>query len=99
MYFSGFYKNFSEDEIKNKIVSEGFEPIYISNTAGFLYPQHSHPQTKLLAILKGSMTITVEDESFECVVGDKIVIPGNMGHLSIVGIDGCAYFWAESLFE
>lgn len=97
MYFKNHYKTLTEAEIKRNIVSEGFNPIKYTNPAGFIYPEHKHPETKLLAFLKGDMDILVDNQQFTCAAGDKLIIPGNIKHSAIVGRDGCSFFWAEKL--
>lgn len=97
MYFKNFYKNLGESEVKKKIKEEGFEPVKIVNSPGDIYSQHSHPETKLLAILKGSMVVKVEEQTYMLKSGDKLVIPSEMTHSAVVGEEGCTFFWAEKL--
>lgn len=97
MYFKNFYKNLSEAEIAEKVKAEGFDPIKISNEPGFIYSLHKHPETKLLAFLKGSMCVTVAGKHYTCRAGDKVIVPGNVEHSAKVDSDGCTFFWSEKL--
>lgn len=97
MYSAEFYKNLTEKQMKEKIREEGFDPIKLSNAPGFVYLEHKHPETKLLAFLSGSIKVTVQNKTFICKSGDKIIVPGNTIHSAIVGENGCEFFWSEKL--
>lgn len=97
MYYKKFYQNLSEGEIVQKIKEEGFDPVKFSNGPGDIYSPHQHQETKLLAFLEGSMTVKVADQTFECDVADKLIIPGNIKHSAVVGDAGCTFFWSEKL--
>ena len=95
--FRQFYKGLSESEIKKHIETEGFSPMKIRNDPDYVYEEHSHPETKLLAFLEGSMEVTVDGEHYSCVKGDKMIIEGNVSHSAVVGNEGCTFFWSEKL--
>lgn len=97
MFYKNFYKGLTTDEILNKIKTEGFNPIIIRDDAGYIYSPHTHPETKLLAFLKGKMTLTIDDKTYTCFPGDKVIVPGNVLHNATVGPEGCEFFWAEKL--
>ncbi len=97
MHQAGVYKSFHTEEIAEEIKKEGFDPIYINDPPGHLYPPHSHPETKLLVFLEGEMEVKVKDEKYDCSAGDKLIIPGNRDHSAKVGPQGCAFFWSEKL--
>lgn len=97
MYKSQFYKSISKKQIAEKIKSEGFDPVEIVNEPGFIYSEHKHPQTKLLAFLEGSMDVTFGGKTYHCIPGDKVIIPGNTIHSAVVGKTGCVFFWSEKL--
>lgn len=96
-YCPNFYKNFNELEIEKAIKSEGFSPLKITNGPNYQYQLHHHQETKLLAILEGSMTIIIENKAYHCRAGDRIDIVGNTPHEATVGAEGCVFFWAERL--
>lgn len=93
------YKGLSKEQIAQEIMKEGFEPLLISNSAGYTYNPHTHPETKLLAILEGSMEVRVENETFLCSKGAKVIIPGGLAHSAVAGPDGCRFFWSEKLLK
>ncbi len=97
MFHKNFYKGLSEKQIEQKIREEGFDPIRFSNAPGDEYQLHQHPETKLLAFLKGGMCVTVGEKHYFCRAGDKLVIPGNLDHSALVDNDGCEFFWSEKL--
>jgi len=90
-----FYPVIEEKKIMEDIKREGFNPLRFSNALGFVYYSHRHQETKLLVFLEGSMEVKVEEETYQCGSGDKLIIPGNMEHSAIVGSGGCVFFWAE----
>jgi quercetin dioxygenase-like cupin family protein len=89
------YKNVSEVDVKNLIISNSFLPVKITNTSGYTYEPHQHPETKLLVILQGSMKVSVEGNDYDCEAGDQIIIPGDTIHSAVVGDNGCVFFWSE----
>ncbi len=97
MYAKQFYKNLTEKEIRAKIIEEGFNPAVINDPPNFEYEKHSHRETKLLAILKGGMCVTVNKEHFILEPGDKLLIPGNIPHSAQVSEFGCTFFWSEKV--
>lgn len=89
------YLNMHEDEIKRDIQNEGFAPIRLSDPPNRVYHRHKHPETKLLAVVRGSMELIIGDQGVAAQAGDKIVIPGNIYHQAIIGPGGCTFFWSE----
>jgi AraC-like ligand binding domain len=83
--------------IEARLRQDGWDPVLISDEAGYVYPPHSHAATKLLAITDGSIDVTVAGTTYQCRTGDRIVIAGNMEHSAIVGPDGCTFYWSEQL--
>src|SRR5687767_2379526 len=98
-YTSKAFANLDAEAMAKHISSEGFDPILIHDRPGYVYPQHHHPEAKLLVFLEGSMQVTVEGQIYECVPGDKVFIPGNTLHSAIVGNDGCTFFWSEKMLR
>lgn len=97
MYSPQFYKNFSKKQIAETIIEEGFDPFEIFDEPGFVYSEHKHPETKILAFIEGSMDIKFGGRTYHCTPGDKVIIPGNTLHAAKVGKDGCRFFWSEKL--
>ncbi len=97
MHFKGFYKQLNDSQIENSIQNEGFNPAKITNGASNTYSPHKHPETKLLAFLKGEMKVKAGGNTFDCKPGDKLIIQGNVTHSAICQSQGCTFFWAEKL--
>jgi len=89
------YHNLSKKEIVKKIKEEGFTPLEITDPRGKEYTMHSHPETKLLAILEGGMCATVDGKHYILEKGDKLIIPGGVQHSALVNDSGCIFFWSE----
>lgn len=99
MYKQKYYKRLDQAAIAQEVRKEGFAPILVYNEPGYIYRNHSQPETKLLVFLKGTMDVTVGDIIYHCSAGDKMVIPGNTPHSAQVGEDGCMFYWSEKLIE
>ncbi len=97
MYRKKFYKTVEQEQMEEAIKQEGFRPLLIADPPGVVYPRHSHPETKLLAVLRGGMAVTVGRETYHCSVGDQLLIPGHTEHGAVVGPAGCDFFWSEKL--
>lgn len=97
MYRAGLYKQIDRAFIAEEVRKEGFDPVLINDPPGRLYPLHTHPETKLLVFLKGSMEVSVEGKTYQCNPGDKLIIPGKVEHSAKTGSGGCAFFWSEKL--
>lgn len=97
MYKEEVYKDLDKDEIRKKVEEEGFDPITINDPPGRVYSPHTHPETKLLAILKGGMEVKTGGEEFTLKKGDQLIIPGEQKHEAVVGEKGCTFFWSEKL--
>ncbi len=50
--------------------------------------EHKHENEQLGFIIRGSMTMRIGDEVFECHAGDTYVIPSNVEHGAAAGPDG-----------
>ena len=96
-YFKGHYKGLNKDNVAQKVREEGFNPIVINNSPGFVYSKHKHPETKLLAILSGNIKVKVGGKTYNLKKGDKLIIPGNVYHSAVVEKDGCEFFWSEKI--
>lgn len=97
MYKKGIYKGFSKKEIREKVDKKGFDPLTINDPPSRIYFPHTHPETKLLAILDGSMEVKTGGNKYTLEKGDELIIPGNQKHEAVVGNDGCTFFWSEKL--
>jgi quercetin dioxygenase-like cupin family protein len=91
------YNKLTIDLIKAQIEQEGFKPLLIQDPPNTEYNKHTHPETKLLAILDGGMCITIEGKHYNIEAGDKVVIPGKIPHSAKVWETGCTFYWSEKL--
>lgn len=53
-------------------------------------PVHSHPHEQAGMVTRGSMTMTVADETCECTVGTVFIVPGGVMHGVVVGPEGAS---------
>lgn len=97
LYSPQYYKDKSKEEIKNDVAELGFNPILINNSPNYVYSPHTHPETKLLAIVDGRMDVKVEGDSYILQPGDRLMIEGNIEHSAVVGSEGCSFYWAEKV--
>jgi quercetin dioxygenase-like cupin family protein len=97
IYWAALYKDLDHKKIADDVRKEGFNPLLINDPPGFIYSLHSHPETKLLVFLEGSMEVRVKGKLYQCEVGDKLIIPGNFEHSAKAGPEGCTFFWSEKL--
>lgn len=88
-----FYQGKTEEEIRVLLKKEGFNPVKVSNSPGYEYVPHQHPETKILVILKGHMTVLLNGTMVDAKKNDRIVIAGNDIHTATVGAKGCEFFW------
>ncbi len=97
MYQEGYYTQITQEQMAKAVRGDGFDPLLISDPPGTTYPPHTHPETRLLAFLKGHMEVRVQGQSFFCSPGDRLIISGNVEHSAWVGSEGCQFFWSERL--
>ncbi|MPZ54672.1 MAG: cupin domain-containing protein [Acidimicrobiia bacterium] len=55
--------------------------------AGFSVPEHSHRAEEFAMILRGSGSITIEDEEIPVATGSVLVTPPHLRHLTTAGPD------------
>lgn len=56
--------------------------------AGFSVPEHTHRAEEFAMILRGSGSITIEDEEIPVREGSVVVTPPHLRHLTTAGPDG-----------
>ena len=96
-YEPGIHTGLDPGTIAARLRQDRWDPMPISDEAGYVYPPHSHATTKLLAIIEGSIEVSVAGTMYRCQSGDQVVVPGEVEHSAIVGRDGCTFFWSEQL--
>ena len=60
-----------------------------SNGPGERYARHTHPYTKILCCVTGSIDFLLDDRVIHLVAGDRMVLPAGTAHAATVGPDGC----------
>lgn len=91
------YKGMDEDEVRMHLQLDGWTPVKLIHAPGDIYEPHRHPEEKLLAILAGSLKLRIGHQWTTVLVGDKVIIPGNVLHEAIVGKNGSTFFWSERM--
>jgi mannose-6-phosphate isomerase-like protein (cupin superfamily) len=97
LYAPNIHTTLDPKAVLERLRRDGWDPIPITDPPGYTYPPHSHAETKLLAILSGSMEVRIEGDVYRCLPGDQIVIPGGVEHAALVGPNGCTFYWSEQL--
>ena len=83
--------------VLDRLRRDGWDPIPITDPPGYVYPLHAHAETKLLAIVRGSMEVRVAGNVYRCLPGDQVIIPGGVEHAALVGPEGCTFYWSERM--
>ena len=90
----------NEQEIIEKLQSEGYDKVYIHNAEpGEIDDEHSHDFDTKLVILKGEIQIKSTTGNFfsnmSYKTGSDTIIPRGKPHAAKVGPEGCRYVVAE----
>lgn len=69
---------------------EGLQPYSWSNDPGDTYPPHAHSYSKVIYVLRGSITWELPErcEEISTSAGDRIDLPSGVVHAARVGPDG-----------
>jgi quercetin dioxygenase-like cupin family protein len=59
-----------------------------SNGPGYKYATHSHPDTKILRCLEGSIVFHLHDRDVELSPGERLVLEPGVEHSATVGPSG-----------
>lgn len=62
------------------IHTDGLTVAHFRIEKGSALPEHSHHHEQITNVLEGTLEMTVDGETRECVAGDVIVIPGHVVH-------------------
>ncbi len=81
-----------ESRLREQLQREGFQPTRWSNGPHAVYDLHEHPYGKVLFVVSGTITFTVEGASGQRVVpmqsGDRLDLPPHTPHRAVVSPDG-----------
>ena len=79
-----------------KLEQEGWLHVYEwSDAPGTEYAEHSHQDKMAIFITEGSLSLTLDGETKELTVGDRLDIPPHTPHSATVGPDGCQFVVGE----
>lgn len=80
----------SEDDLRRIYTSEGLTPYSWSNRPGDTYAAHAHDYSKVLIVVRGSITWILPEsvQQIETCPGDRIDLPRGVVHAAQVGPQG-----------
>jgi quercetin dioxygenase-like cupin family protein len=70
------------------VIGKSLMTCWIAMEPGAVVAEHSHPNEQLGVVIEGSVTLTVEAEARELVVGDAYLVPSDLVHKGVAGADG-----------
>ena len=81
-----------EDELRAQMHADGLRPYVWSNGPNFEYSAHTHSYTKVIYVVRGSITFLLPASKDEIVMkaGDRLEIPARVLHVATVGAEGVA---------
>ncbi|MCO6449455.1 MAG: hypothetical protein J5I90_01585 [Caldilineales bacterium] len=79
-----------EDELRAQMNSEGLRPYVWSNGPDYEYSAHTHSYTKVIYVVRGSITfiLPAANEEIAMAAGDRLELPARVLHAAIVGPEG-----------
>lgn len=79
-----------EAELRAQMRTEGLSPYVWSNGPNFVYSPHSHSYTKVLYVVRGSISfhLPASDEDIVMQAGDRLELPARVVHAATVGPEG-----------
>lgn len=79
-----------EEELRAMMRSEGLSPYVWSNGPNYLYSAHTHSYTKVLYVVRGTITFHLPDgdEDIAMEAGDRLDLPPRLVHAATVGPEG-----------
>jgi hypothetical protein len=77
LYSPTLFSDLDASTVLDRLRREGWDPISITDPPGYIYPPHSHPETKLLSILSGSMGVRVAGEAYSRQRANQTIPGGN----------------------
>jgi quercetin dioxygenase-like cupin family protein len=68
--------------------AKGHPVVEWSNAPGYTYATHSHPYTKVLCCLEGSIVFHLDDHDVALSAGDRTIVEPEAAHSATVGPAG-----------
>ena len=80
----------AESQLHDQLVQEGLRPSRWANMAHFVYGVHDHPYGKVLVVVSGSITLTMNGGTrvVRMQPGDRLALDPRTPHSAVVGPDG-----------
>ncbi len=80
----------TEEELRMQLRGEGLNPYTWSNGPNFSYSAHTHSYTKVLYVVRGSITFHLPEsnETIELQAGDRLEVDARTLHAATVGPEG-----------
>ncbi len=79
-----------ESTLQAQLTRQGLKPIRWSNDPDAVYGEHAHPYGKVLVVVSGSITFTINGGTRVVAMkpGDRLELPRHTPHSAVVGSDG-----------
>ena len=80
----------TEPQLRDALEREGLHPTRWANDPQFVYGVHDHPYGKVLVVVSGSITFTVDGgkQVVSMSPGDRLTLPPRTPHSAVVGDEG-----------
>ena len=80
----------TESQLRDTLEREGLRPTRWANDPKFAYGVHDHPYGKVLVVVSGSITFTIDGgkQVVPMQPGDRLSLPPRTPHSALVGDDG-----------
>ncbi len=88
----------TEPLLRERLAREGLSPSRWSNGPHAVYALHDHPYAKVLMVVSGSITFTVQGAGSRVVPmesGDRLDLPPRTPHSAVVGAEGVVCLEAQ----
>lgn len=76
------------EELRHRLLAEGYSVFQWSDAPGTKYGPHSHPEDQSHWILSGELELRVGHETYRLRAGDRDYLPANTMHSAFVPGDG-----------
>lgn len=87
----------NEDELRQRLEEEGFDPFRWHDPAGTTYEPHSHSHDESLWVIDGEITFHIGDKDYRLRPGDRLMLPAGTIHTAHVGNSGATYWIGQRL--
>ena len=80
----------TESQLRDTLEREGLRPTSWANNPKFVYGVHDHPYGKVLVVVSGSITFSIDGGKRVVPMqpGDRLTLPPRTPHSAIVGDEG-----------